>query len=73
LALLLRQGLLCDLLLLSGGVSVGRYDLVEKLRVGADSSSPGGHSTREAVVFGRITLQGKTAVLGYLETPYPQW
>ena len=63
LALLLRKGLSFDLLLLTGGVSMGKYDLVEEVlaSLGAEffftgvTIQPG-----KPVVFGQVTLDGKT-------------
>ncbi len=63
LALLLRKGLESELLLLSGGVSMGKYDLVEQVlaSLGARflftgvSMQPG-----KPVVFGEIVIDGRT-------------
>ena len=62
LALLLRKGLDADLLLLSGGVSMGKFDLVEEAlaSLGAEffftsvAIQPG-----KPVVFGEVALNGK--------------
>ena len=54
---LIEQGLDCDLLLLSGGVSMGKYDLVEKVltELGAE------------FLFTSVAIQpGKPAVFGHL-------
>jgi molybdopterin molybdotransferase len=53
---LVRQGLASDLLLLSGGVSVGKYDLVEQVlaELGAEFFFTGAHiQPGRPVVFGR--------------------
>jgi len=63
LALLIGKGLHADLLLLTGGVSMGKYDLVEEVlaSLGAEffftgvSIQPG-----KPVVFGQVTRDGKT-------------
>ena len=63
LALLLRKGLDADLLLLSGGVSVGKYDLVEEVlaSVGAKVFFTGvAIQPGKPVVFGEVALNGKT-------------
>jgi molybdopterin molybdotransferase len=62
LALLLRKGLDADLLLLSGGVSMGKYDLVEEVLASLGATffftgvaiQPG-----KPVVFGEVALCGK--------------
>lgn len=62
LALLLRKGLGADLLLVSGGVSMGRYDLVEQVLASFEARfhftgariQPG-----RPVVFGEVTLRDK--------------
>ncbi len=62
LALLLRKGLDADLLLLSGGVSMGKYDLVEEVLASLGATffftgvaiQPG-----KPVVFGEVALSGK--------------
>ncbi len=63
LALLLRKGLGADLLLVTGGVSMGRYDLVEQVLASFEARflftgariQPG-----KPVVFGEVTLREKT-------------
>ena len=63
LALLLRKGLSADLLLITGGVSMGRYDLVEQVLASFEALflftgvriQPG-----RPVVFGDVTLGDKT-------------
>ena len=63
LALLLRKGLGADLLLVTGGVSMGRYDLVEQVLASFEARflftgvriQPG-----RPVVFGEVTLREKT-------------
>ena len=63
LAILLRKGLDADLLLLSGGVSMGKYDLVEEVLASLGAKffftgvtiQPG-----KPVVFGEVALNGKT-------------
>ncbi len=63
LALLVGKGLQSDLLLLSGGVSMGKYDLVEEVlaSLGAEffftavAIQPG-----KPVVFGQVAVDGKT-------------
>jgi molybdopterin molybdotransferase len=63
LALLLGKGLNADLLLLTGGVSMGKYDLVEEVLASLGSEffftgvaiQPG-----KPVVFGQVKLDGKT-------------
>lgn len=62
-ALLLRQGLDTDLLLLTGGVSMGKYDLVEEVlaSLGAEFFFTGvAMQPGKPVVFGRIAVDGKT-------------
>jgi molybdopterin molybdotransferase len=62
-ALLLRKGLDANLLLLTGGVSMGKYDLVEEVLASAGAEffftgvaiQPG-----KPVVFGQVALDGKT-------------
>ncbi len=63
LALLLRKGLSFDLLLLTGGVSMGKYDLVEEVlaSLGAEFFFTGvAIQPGKPVVFGQVTLEGKT-------------
>ena len=63
LALLLRKGLEADLLLLSGGVSAGKYDLVEEVlaSLGAKFFFTGvAIQPGKPVVFGEVALNGKT-------------
>jgi molybdopterin molybdotransferase len=63
LALLLRKGLDADLLLLSGGVSAGKYDLVEEVLAsrGAEFFFTGvAIQPGKPVVFGEVALNGKT-------------
>ncbi len=63
LALLLRKGFGSDLLLISGGVSMGKYDLVEQVLASFDARflftgvriQPG-----KPVVFGVVALHGRT-------------
>ena len=63
LALLLRKGLQSDLLLISGGVSMGKYDLVEQVLASFDARflftgvriQPG-----KPVVFGEVALHGRS-------------
>jgi molybdopterin molybdotransferase len=63
LALLLRKGFQSDLLLISGGVSMGKYDLVEQVVASFDARflftgvriQPG-----KPVVFGEVALHGRT-------------
>ena len=63
LALLLRKGFQTDLLLISGGVSMGKYDLVEQVLASFDARflftgvriQPG-----KPVVFGEVALYGRT-------------
>ena len=62
-AILLRNGLQSDLLLLSGGVSMGKYDLVEGVlaALGAEFFFTGvAIQPGKPVVFGQVTLDGKT-------------
>ena len=59
----IRTGLQSDLLLLSGGVSMGKYDLVEDvlLSLGAEFFFTGARiQPGKPVVFGRIPLAGRT-------------
>ena len=63
LALLLGKGLNADLLLLSGGVSMGKYDLVEEVlaSLGAEFFFTGvAIQPGKPVVFGQVKLEGKT-------------
>ncbi len=63
LALLLRKGLQSDLLLLSGGVSMGKYDLVEEVlaSLGAEFFFTGvAIQPGKPVVFGQVAVDGKT-------------
>jgi len=63
LALLLRKGLESELLLLTGGVSMGKYDLVEEVlaSLGAEFFFTGvAIQPGKPVVFGQITLDGRT-------------
>src|SRR5664279_5575088 len=63
LAVLLRKGLDADLLLLSGGVSMGKYDLVEEVlaSLGAKFFFTGvAIQPGKPVVFGEVGLDGKT-------------
>jgi|SRR5271165_351157 len=63
LALLLRKGLSYDLLLLTGGVSMGKYDLVEEVfaSLGAEFFFTGvAIQPGKPVVFGQVALDGKT-------------
>ena len=62
-ALLLRKGLSSNLLLLTGGVSMGKYDLVEEVlaSLGAEFFFTGvAIQPGKPVVFGQVTLDGKT-------------
>ena len=62
LALLLRKGLDADLLLLSGGVSMGKYDLVEEVlaSLGAKFFFTGAAiQPGKPVVFGEVALNGR--------------
>lgn len=61
---LLREGLECDLLLITGGVSMGKYDLVEQvlMELGAESFFTGAQiQPGRPVVFGRIQCDAKPA------------
>ncbi len=63
LALLLRKGLQADLLLLSGGVSMGKYDLVEEVlaSLGAEFFFTGvAIQPGKPLVFGQVAVDGKT-------------
>jgi molybdopterin molybdotransferase len=63
LALLLRKGLESDLLLLTGGVSMGKYDLVEEVlaSLGARFFFTGAAiQPGKPVVFGEVALERKT-------------
>jgi molybdopterin molybdotransferase len=63
-SLLLRKGLEADLLLLTGGVSMGKYDLVEEVlaSLGAEFFFTGvAIQPGKPVVFGQVALEGKTA------------
>ncbi|HEY4901186.1 MAG TPA: gephyrin-like molybdotransferase Glp [Terriglobales bacterium] len=63
LALLLRKGLDADLLLLSGGVSMGKYDLVEEVlaSLGAKFFFTGAAiQPGKPVVFGEVAMDRKT-------------
>src|SRR5664279_4900421 len=63
LAILLRKGLDADLLLLGGGVSAGKYDLVEEVlaSLGAKFFFTGvAIQPGKPVVFGEVGLDGKT-------------
>ena len=63
LALLLHKGLQSDLLLVTGGVSMGRYDLVEEVlaSLGAEFFFTGvAIQPGKPVVFGRVSLNGRT-------------
>jgi molybdopterin molybdotransferase len=60
---LIEQGLECNLLLLSGGVSMGKYDLVEKVlgELGAEFPFTGvAIQPGKPTVFGLITWKGET-------------
>ncbi len=62
LAILLRKGLEADLLLLTGGVSMGKYDLVEEVlaSLGAEFFFTGAAiQPGKPVVFGHVKLDGK--------------
>ena len=62
-ALLMRKGLDSDLLLLSGGVSMGKYDLVEEVlaSLGAEFFFTGvAIQPGKPVVFGEVALEGKS-------------
>jgi len=64
LALLLRKGFDCELLLITGGVSMGKYDLVEQVLASFEAKflftgvliQPG-----KPVVFGEVVIRDKTA------------
>lgn len=59
---LVEQGLNCDLLLLTGGVSMGKYDLVEIVlqELGAEFIFTGAKiQPGKPVVFGKVTWRGK--------------
>ena len=63
LAMLLRKGLEADLLLLSGGVSMGKYDLVEEVlaSLGAEFFFTGvAIQPGKPVVFGQVAVDGKS-------------
>jgi molybdopterin molybdotransferase len=63
LALLIRKGLDSELLLLTGGVSMGKYDLVEEVlaSLGAEFFFTGvAIQPGKPVVFGQISLEGRT-------------
>jgi molybdopterin molybdotransferase len=63
LALLVRKGLESELLLLTGGVSMGKYDLVEEVlaSLGAEFFFTGvAIQPGKPVVFGQISLEGRT-------------
>jgi len=63
LALLLGKGLSADLLLLTGGVSMGKYDLVEEVlaSLGAEFFFTGvAIQPGKPVVFGQVKLDGRT-------------
>src|SRR5271169_974198 len=63
LAILLRKGLETDLLLLTGGVSMGKYDLVEDVlaSLGAEFFFTGAAiQPGKPVVFGEVKLDGRT-------------
>jgi molybdopterin molybdotransferase len=63
LALLMRKGLDAELLLLTGGVSMGKYDLVEEVlaSLGAEFFFTGAAiQPGKPVVFGQIRVDGKT-------------
>jgi molybdopterin molybdotransferase len=63
LALLIRKGADADLLLLTGGVSMGKYDLVEEVlaSLGAEFFFTGvAIQPGKPVVFGQIRLDGRT-------------
>jgi len=65
LALLLRKGLEADLLLLTGGVSMGKYDLVEEVlaALGAEFFFTGvAIQPGKPVVFGQVKLGEKTVL-----------
>ena len=63
LALLVRKGLEADLLLLTGGVSMGKYDLVEEVlaSLGAEFFFTGvAIQPGKPLVFGQVTIEGST-------------
>ena len=63
LALLLHKGLQADLLLLTGGVSMGKYDIVEEVlaSLGAEFFFTGvAIQPGKPVVFGQVDMEGKT-------------
>ena len=63
LALLMRKGLEADLLLLTGGVSMGKYDLVEEVlaSLGAEFFFTGvAIQPGKPVVFGQVTMEDRT-------------
>jgi len=63
LALLLHKGLEADLLLLTGGVSMGKYDIVEEVlaSLGAEFFFTGvAIQPGKPVVFGQVDMEGKT-------------
>jgi len=63
LALLLHKGLEADLLLLTGGVSMGKYDIVEEVlaSLGAKFLFTGvAIQPGKPVVFGQVDMEGKT-------------
>ena len=63
LALLLRKSLQADLLLLSGGVSMGKYDIVEEVlaSLGAEFFFTGvAIQPGKPLVFGQVAFDGKT-------------
>ncbi len=65
---LIQQGLAADLLLLSGGVSMGKYDLVERVlgEMGAEFFFTGALiQPGRPVVFGRAPRRAKPARLGH--------
>lgn len=72
LALLLRKGLEADLLLITGGVSMGRYDLVEQVLASFEAKffftgaqiQPG-----KPVVFGEVRSQKRTPFCGLPGNP----
>jgi len=60
---LIEEGLECDLLLLSGGVSMGKYDLVERVlnALGAEFLFTGVHiQPGKPAVFGKVRWNGET-------------
>ena len=72
LALLLRKGLEADLLLITGGVSMGKYDLVEQVLASFEARifftgaqiQPG-----KPVVFGEVNVEATHAVFGLPGNP----